>query len=210
MYEKIEKLQAQAEDIERQIHEREREQWPPHRMNPAKKGARTSVGLDWQWAKQERRDIRGKEKKIRATRDAALKGTSAGCAFKRKDVTAWCQKRRKQIRDEARKKLDKTKRRRAEVNRAAGRVKPETATRKKMSKAESDSLAEHNVEPRHVKLWREVRHLFPYADAPDKRAELFGEWLEEHPSEVYAWEQAREEETDYGAEEAEYYRQMAS
>ena len=176
------------------------------RMNPV-----SSVGLDWQWAKMERQGLRDKDRKTRQTRDAALKGTSAGCVFKRKEVTAFCNKRKKEIRDAARKKIDKTKRRRAEVNKQHGTQAPTEASKTakaRMSKSESDSLAEHNIEPALLGLWRETKHLFPYDVEPDMRAELFAEWMHEHQNERTAWMEANAEATDYGAEEAEYYRQQ--
>jgi len=164
------------------------------------------------WIDRDMRELRKRDKDTRAKRDAALVGTSAGCAIKRKDVTAWCQAKRRKIRAEAKRKLGDTKAHREELRdiyrRERGAAK-KSAKRKKLSRAESDSLAEHNIDPRHVDLWREVRHLFPYADAPDKRAELFGEWLEEHPQEVYAWEQERYGDQDLSEAEAEYYRQTA-
>ena len=178
------------------------------RANPSKRG----TGFDAAWVKGEKRTLRARDKKTRAKRDAELATTGAGCKIKRREITTWCQHRRQQIRDESRAKLDKSKRRRGEVVEAfAMRRGRSTSLRApKMSKAESDSLAEHNIDARYLDLWREVRHLFPYADAPDKRAELFGEWLEEHQSEAIGWEAARHEGADYGAEEAAYYAAQAS
>ena len=174
--------------------------WPP----VAKRNPRAVTGT---WLRGEKRDLRNKDKKTRTKRDVALKRATAQCGIKRGEVRAWCSARRAQLRTEARGQLDKTKRRRAEVQDTydweRGRATAKAAP--KMSKAESDSLAEHNIDARYMGLWREVRHLFPYSDAPDKRAELFGEWLEEHESEATAWELARVESIDYGAAEAAHY-----
>ena len=58
------------------------------------------------------------------------------------------------------------------------------STGRRYSHAESDSLATHNVDPALVDLFIEMRREFSYGMEPDYRSEAFGEWVEEHPSEV--------------------------
>jgi hypothetical protein len=52
------------------------------------------------------------------------------------------------------------------------------------TKAESDQLAEQNLDPELIPIWRRSRHLFPYDREPDYRAEAFREYIHDDPNAV--------------------------
>ena len=68
---------------------------------------------------------------------------------------------------------------------------------KRYSAAESDSLAESNIEDQYLGLWRKNKDLFPRSLEPDHRAEVFMEWIQEHPEAISEhWASLQDEQTD--------------
>ncbi len=63
--------------------------------------------------------------------------------------------------------------------------------------AESDSLALQNIPADLQDLFMERPSKFDRKLEPDHRAELFMEWVEEHPAEVQAWQAERFELSDF-------------
>ena len=68
----------------------------------------------------------------------------------------------------------------------------------KMTRSESDSLAEHSVPPHLLEVWRKHRRKFSYKLAPDARVEKFVEWAAEHQHDVQADLVAKYEHIDWG------------
>jgi len=60
-------------------------------------------------------------------------------------------------------------------------------TGRSYTRAESDSLAIHNIDPELAELFLEMRREFSYDMEPDYRAEAFAEWVEENQDDVQAW-----------------------
>lgn len=82
--------------------------------------------------------------------------------------------------------------RRDDYRHAVGQLERERRERgRRYSRAESDSLALHNVPRALHDLFLEESKRFALSLEPDARAEAFGEWVEEHPEEIAAW-RARE------------------
>jgi hypothetical protein len=96
---------------------------------------------------------------------------------------------------------------RIEQERAIRRAERDQYRAGRMTAEENDSLAEHSIAREHLELWRETRHRFAYDLPPDHRAELFGEWLEEHPTESVRLLAERAESIDWDERAADYYGQ---
>lgn len=154
--------------------------------------------------KSERIASKDRERQAKRRRDAKLKKTSSKCKRKARAVKEDCAAERFNIREQAREAERKERAKRREVTEdyrfAMGRAARAAPKGRRYSKAESDSLAAQNVDAELVDLFYELRQQFPYDLEPDARAELFGEWVEEHPDEVTAWRAERFEDIDYGAE----------
>lgn len=133
---------------------------------------------------------RGDETKIRRARKRQLVAAGDRCADERRATTAGCAKRRDKIRAAARRGLALQKKRRHDAREkhadTMGRH-GRRATRPKAlrySRAESDSLAEHNIPADLRGAWRERKAGYSYRKEPDMRAEQFMEWVEATPEEV--------------------------
>lgn len=158
--------------------------------------------MRWSALRDTERRSATREKAAKTAREGELTEARDRCAADRTEVTAACAKRRKRIRAQARRLVAREHEfRRDARDDYASTVGKAGPVKARMTKAESDSLAEHNIDPALLGVWREIRGQFPYELAPDHRAELFGEWAEEHPAEIGAWyaEQA-ERSPDYYAQ----------
>lgn len=138
-----------------------------------------------------------RESEAKGERGRNLEATAAHCKAARTAATKLCKADRDAIRKKARKIVAREKDfredARADYRYEAGRSKAAKAPR--YSAAEHDSLTEQNIDRAYVDLWRELKANFPRTVTPDNRAELFGEWIEEHPDEVTAWRAERFEST---------------
>jgi len=80
-----------------------------------------------------------------------------------------------------------------------------------MTAEENDSLAELNIDPAWIDVWRRQRHLYDYDLAPDHRAELFAEqtyaaaYPDDAAAEAWAERQRRADLEDWSAREREHY-----
>ena len=141
------------------------------------------------------RAIRASQKRERAVapeREQHLDSARRKCATDRAKTTDQCERRRDRIRTKARGaiKAEKLKRQgaRQRYRTDTGIAGPPLQKAKRLTRAESDSLAEHSIPDDLLFLWPRERSRFSYSMAPDARAEAFAEWAELHPADV---EQAR-------------------
>jgi len=175
--------------------------------------AQQQRSLRWMAHKDEIRRSKTREKKAKERRNKKLVGAREKCAAERKAVTAGCKLRRDNIRAEAHQAIAKEKKERdtaREAYRYRAGIKsrpPGVKKAKRMSRAENDSLAEHNIDPGLVGVWRQVKKQFPYHLAPDHRAELFGEWVEENQERVAEMKAEQFEGIDWGKLEREAYEE---
>lgn len=126
------------------------------------------------------------------------------CAAARKAI-------RKKARDTEAKYKAQGRKEREDYSFERGRQRRKTA-RKRMSKAESDSLAEHAIPDDLLAIWHEDRGRYSYELGPDMRAEQFLEWAEAHEDEIRERLQSMLEEqwTDEAfAEDFEAYRRAS-
>jgi hypothetical protein len=137
------------------------------------------------------RRSKGREQGAKDERHRNLGSVSKRCKKTRKQTTILCAADRSRIRGKANAIIDREKTFRADARADYTynvRGYKLAKGRPRYSAAESDSLAEHNVDRKYLELWREMASNFPRNLAPDHRAELFGEWVEEHPDEIRAWQ----------------------
>jgi len=165
--------------------------------NPKAPTKRELRSMRWFAHRDTVRRSKKRESEAKAERDRNLATVTKRCAAKRKRTTKLCQADRERIREKARAIVAREAKLRADARAdyryEARRTKLAKAPR--YSAAEHDSLTEHNVPKKYVELWRELANNFPRTVTPDHRAELFMEWIEEHPEEVTAWRSERYEST---------------
>lgn len=119
----------------------------------------------------------------RAAARVSLGLSRTECERRKKAAATWCKQDRKRIRGERDDVVEAEKRARRAERKDYTKKKGRGRT-PRHSGAESDSLAELNIDPVMIPIWRELRASFPYDRTPDDRAVLFGEWVEEHPEQV--------------------------
>jgi hypothetical protein len=134
-------------------------------------------------------DLRTLNTEIKLTqwgRDEELRKRSAVCKRMARDVKDRCAEQRAVIRAAARREVENLKGEKAQrrADYRSGRIT-------KRMRSESDSLAEHNVPPELVWLWREEKERFSYDAEPDDRAVAFLEWVEADAGNVAARAAAR-------------------
>jgi len=152
--------------------------------------------MRWGAHKATVRRSKKRESDARRERDRNLSAVSDRCARQRRKTTKLCKADRDRIRAKARSIIAREKAFRRDATDDYRQRSAKTATLAKTprySAAEHDSLTEHNVSEQYVELWRELKQNFPRTVTPDHRAELFAEWIEEHPQEVTAWRAERYE-----------------
>lgn len=168
--------------------------------------------MRWGILKTQLVDSKDRTKKARTTRKDELGKARDKCKKKRKTVTQQCAADRTNVRQKARGALAREKVLRADkrddYRHAMGQA-TKKPTGRRYSAAESDSLAEHSVPPELVGLWQEHKAKFSRELEPDHRAELFQEWVEEHPRELVRWQSEQAESIDYGAAYAAYQQEEA-
>lgn len=176
--------------------------------NAKKSKAAQERYLRWSNLREGIRGIREQQKRVRQERDEDLAAVREQCAELRRKATAWCQSEREAARKKARAELDRLERRRkaywdthqflmGQESKRRERAEP------KYSAAEHDEFTEQNIEPELVGLFREVKRQFPRNVSPGRRAEMFHEWVEEHPTEVLEYKATLVlSDEDYAAAEA--------
>lgn len=105
------------------------------------------------------------------------------CDERRQSALVWCRRSRDEVREDRDIRLASEASRRRKAARAYTRLRKD----RRLPPAdfvESDSLASHSIPDELLTLWEKERHRFPYDLSPDRRAEMFMEWTEEHPDEV--------------------------
>ncbi len=136
----------------------------------------------------------------------------AGCTAAAKKVQNECATARKAIRIKAKKTAAQWKEHKRKEREDYSLRRGRALKAPKMTREESDSLAEHNVPEELLTIWREDRKRYDYAMAPDMRAEQFLEWAEAHEQQITARMQERLEAqwTDlaYAREESEAHEQQ--
>jgi len=157
--------------------------------------------MKWFAHREKMRGSKKREAAARATRDSDLKKLSGSCAKRKRKRIVMCAADRDRIRQVARDAVAREKAFRKDARESyryeSGRHRARMAKASpRYSKAESDSLTIHNLPKEHVELFQELAHNFPITLAPDHRAELFLEWVEEHPDEVRAFQAERYHVTD--------------
>jgi hypothetical protein len=169
----------------------------------------------WADLRQTLRESKAREKAASAERDRKLSLLSAQCRAHKQQITEQCRRERQRERAHARSVKAAEKRRRDDAwatYRWHSKDSPSARRAKrapKMTKAESDSLAEHSVEPGLVPLWRHHRARFSYDLPPDERVERFMEFLHEHPDLEQAWMvEAMPSDADFAAAEREHYAEQ--
>lgn len=163
----------------------------------------------WSALRQQLGRSKAREQEAKRHREAKLEAARQACAAERAAVGAACKKRRTDVRGAAHEALSRERRTRDEARSAykwaTGRGP--AAKKARLSRSESDSLASHNVPPHLLEVWRKTRHMFSYTLEPDHRAELFAEWVAEHPDEVAAMRSGAAEELDWTALEQAHYKE---
>lgn len=161
--------------------------------NPKAPTKRELRSMRWFAHRDTVRRSKKREQEAKGERDRNLATVSKRCKATRKRTTKLCAKDRARIREKARAIVAREKELRADARAdyryETGRAK--LAKGPRYSAAEHDSLTEHNIPKRYVELWKELANNFPRTVTPDNRAELFMEWIEEHPNEVTAWQTER-------------------
>lgn len=167
-------------------------------LNP--RSLREEKRIRWSNLRGQLRDSKGRERKARLERQDRLALKRAQCAAAASRVKDDCATARAAIRAATNKRLSREKalrdEARADYRHATGQAAKSAPKGKRYSKKESNSLALHNVPDHLSELFEELADQFPYDREPDARAELFLEWVEEHPDEVVAWQAER-----YGGDE---------
>lgn len=180
---------------------------PAPQTAPKKRSKREERALRWGVLKTQLVDSKGRTKKAKTARKKELEQARDKCQKKRKAVTQECAADRTNVRQKARGELAREKAlredKRGDYRYAMGQA-TKKPTGRRYSAAESDSLAEHSVPRKLVGLWRKHKAKFSRSLEPDHRAELFQEWVEEHPRELIAWQSEQAETIDYGAAYAAY------
>jgi hypothetical protein len=132
------------------------------------------------------RQANARIKQASKARETELDTARAECNLAMRSIKLECQKRRKSIRARAKREQAKWGGFKDEAREAyrwwAGRA----PTKHRLSVAESDSLAAHNIPEELLPIWRSERRRYDYALSPDARAEQFLEWVESEPDEVRA------------------------
>lgn len=149
-----------------------------------------NYNVRWAGLREFIRQSKAREKEASAVRDRQLAMLSQQCRAKKQQITDQCRIERQRTREVARSVKAQEKARRADAwdtyrwhserSGAAARKAP------KLSRSESDSMAERSVEPSLLPLWREHRKEFDYKLPPDERVERFMEWVHEHEREAQA------------------------
>jgi hypothetical protein len=136
-----------------------------------------------------RGEVKTANERIRAAkkeRKIGLEELRDGCVIAQQKVKKRCTDSRKAIRKKARdieaQQKDLKRREREDYSLRAGSVRKQRT----MSRAENDSLAEHNIPPELLEIWREDRKRYSYDKEPDMRAEQFLEWAEAHEDDITA------------------------
>ena len=120
-----------------------------------------------------------------AQREAELAKLRLGCEVSHRDIKARCAAARKKIRSAARQRAASLRaHKRAERDWYSATYGKGAPKRARMTRDESDSLAEHNIPDELIPIWRRDRTTYPYDLAPDMRAEKFLEWAEAHETEI--------------------------
>lgn len=177
---------------------REREQYQPN------------YNQRWADLRQMLRESKAREKAASADRDRKLALLSAQCRAQKRQITEQCRLERERERAQARSVKAAEKRRRddAWANYRWHQGDKRRRRAPKMTKAESDSLAEHSVRPELIPLWRRHRKRFSYDLPPDQRVEQFMEFLHEDPELERAWlDEAIPSDAELAAAEREHYEQ---
>jgi hypothetical protein len=130
------------------------------------------------------RQANARIKQASKARETELETARAECDLALRGIKVECQKRRKAIRARAKREQAKWSGFKDEAREAyrwwAGRA----PKKHRLSVAESDSLAAHNIPDELLPIWRSERRHYDYALAPDARAEQFLEWVEANEDEV--------------------------
>ena len=140
-------------------------------------------------------ESRQEEKAIKKKKRGKISAASESCKTERKAaskaVSAKCARRRADIRHDTDVDLGKQKAKREQKRVtwlwSLGALVAEERGTQKYSQAESDSIALHNVPADLHALFRKTRTQWPYTMQPDRRAELFMEYVNKEPEEVLSW-----------------------
>jgi hypothetical protein len=152
------------------------------------------------------------EREAKQERRTKLRRATVKYAADRARVQSQAARRRARIRGKANLEIDQARRARKDERRwwrdfrAAEKGQRVRKAKRRISKSESDSLAEHNIDPELVDFWRLHRHRFPYNREPDDRAVLFSEWVGENPDELAQWRLEQAAAQDWQAAELAHYQ----
>jgi hypothetical protein len=151
--------------------------------------------MEWSAHKDRLRRSKGRETDAKKKRETELKKTSVKCERRRRKRITMCKADRDRIRRIAREAVAREKafreEERTDYRWRRGREEHSRRHKKRYTKAESDSLAIHNIPAEFVDLFQELSHNYPVSLQPDHRAELFMEWVEEHPEQVRDYQAER-------------------
>jgi hypothetical protein len=185
---------------------------PPSTCKAKTRREKKDRPADWKYFREDLREIEREERDAQGVYRERIEKTRKDCKAKRKEITKDCAAKRKRARDRYADAREDARGKRQEDWKSYRAQTCSKNGKRRMSAAESDSLAEGSIPKKLHKLWRARARGYPVAMGYDARAEKFREDVEgyyvrgnlESNDLAEMIDLELEDERDYSAEYAEH------